>query len=85
MRQKVTAMKNITEKYKKEINFSLLCYDRILIKGIVPELNYACRDLSTANEFAEPETIMYSEASKKEITCKNKKTLILFVIRVLAF
>ncbi len=34
-------MKTITEQYSKDISRVLSCYDRILIDGTLPELNFA--------------------------------------------
>lgn len=34
-------MNLLTEKYKDKIDFSLSCYDRIIINGVLPEISYA--------------------------------------------
>jgi hypothetical protein len=34
-------MQNIIESHKEQISCTLSCYDRILIRGILPELSYA--------------------------------------------
>jgi hypothetical protein len=34
-------MELLTEKYKKDISFSLSCYDRLIITGVLPEISYA--------------------------------------------
>jgi hypothetical protein len=34
-------MEDLTKKYKEEISFTLSCYDRIRIKGAMPEISYA--------------------------------------------
>jgi hypothetical protein len=34
-------MKLLTETYEKEIVFSLSCYDRLIITGILPEISYS--------------------------------------------
>jgi len=34
-------METLTQTYKDKINFTLSCYDRIIIQGILPEISYA--------------------------------------------
>jgi predicted transcriptional regulator len=34
-------MKNITERYKENISFSLSCYDRLILTGSLPEISYS--------------------------------------------
>ncbi|MDR1342779.1 MAG: hypothetical protein LBK18_05940 [Prevotellaceae bacterium] len=34
-------MQNIVESHQEKISCTLSCYDRILIKGILPEISYA--------------------------------------------
>ncbi len=34
-------MKTLIEKYKKNISFTLSCYDRVILKGTLPEISYS--------------------------------------------